>query len=84
MENPTFNIIITYSPLDISGMTTSYAGGITYSIPTYSTDYYTAFMPEVGISATGSSYTESLSNLLLIATASTTIATSTPLNQIHY
>ena len=41
-------------------------------MPAYSADMFVASMPEIRIAASGSSYATALSNLLLIATASTT------------
>jgi hypothetical protein len=41
-------------------------------MPAYSGDMFVASMPEIRIAASGSSYATALSNLLLIATASTT------------
>lgn len=73
MNNPKYDIYITYYRKHAVGQTHSIIGGITYSVPTYDNDYYLADMPTLSINATGSSYTEALDNLLLIATASTTI-----------
>jgi hypothetical protein len=42
-------------------------------MPSYDGEMYVASMPEIRIAASGSSYATALSNLLLIATASSTI-----------
>lgn len=72
MENPKYLVNIYYQPLKASGQQLTSISGVTYSMPTYSGDYFIATMPEVSIIATGSSYGDALSNLLLIATASST------------
>ena len=69
----TEQVSISYYPMHVSGQTLSNIGGITQSVPTYNDPYFVAYMPIAEISATGSSYTEALDNLLTIATASTTI-----------
>lgn len=75
MENPKYSVSINYVPSRPLGQTLSVSSGVTYSVPTYSADYFNAQMPELQIFATGSSYQEALTNLLLIATASTTTNT---------
>lgn len=76
MENPTYLVNIIYIPSHINGQNLVSLNGITQSIPTYSSSYFQASMPEIKISATGSSYTDALDNLLLIATDSTTLDNS--------
>jgi hypothetical protein len=72
MTNPQYLVTIQHVPLRATGRTQSYAAAYgTYSAYTYSGDYFVAVMPEVSLSATGSSYNEALTNLLLVATAST-------------
>jgi hypothetical protein len=67
---------ISYQPSHINGQQLAYIGttqsGSTQSIASYSSAYYIASMPELLIGATGSSYTEALDNLLVIASASQT------------
>lgn len=72
MDNPKYLINISVVPARPNGQQLVSISGVTYSMPTYSGEFFVASMPEVRISATGSSYTQSLANLLLIATASTT------------
>ena len=72
MEYPKYPVSISYVRPYPSGQTEVKVSGVTNSIPTYSGGYYLAQMPIVNITATGSTYETSLSNLLAIATASTT------------
>jgi hypothetical protein len=82
MTNPQYQVTITYEPLRPSGKTGVYAtaagiNGNVYSTLvsetiTYRGGFFVANMHELKISATGSSYANALSNLLVIATASTT------------
>jgi hypothetical protein len=71
MNNPKYNINITYQPSMISGQQLVNISGVTQSMPTYSSEYFMASMPEVRLYATGSSYQTALTNLLILATAST-------------
>ena len=71
MQNPKYLVTIAYEPSRPNGQQLMNAGGVTFSIPSYSSEYFVANMPELKISATGSSYTTALTNLLNIATAST-------------
>ncbi len=81
MENPKYLVNIIYIPTRVGGQQLIYQHGVTQSVPTYFSDYFVASMPEIKISATGSSYTEALDNLLNIATASSTTGNSLgPLN----
>jgi hypothetical protein len=72
MQNPKYLVNIYYQPLQMTGQEKVSISGTTYSLPTYSGNYFVASMPEVKIVATGSSYNTALTNLLNIATASTT------------
>lgn len=82
MTNPQYQVTISYVPQRASGKTGVYAtaagiNGNVYSTLvsetiTYSGGFFVANMHELKISATGSSYATALSNLLVIATASTT------------
>jgi hypothetical protein len=78
MDNPKYLINISFVPMAPNGQQLVGISGVTYSMPTYSGEYFIASMPEVRISATGSSYTTALANLLLIATASTTYGPGHP------
>lgn len=73
MVDPKYLINISYQPQRLSGQQLVQISGVTQSIPTYTSGYFVASMPEIKISATGSSYQTALSNLLIIATASTTL-----------
>jgi hypothetical protein len=64
-----YYVNISYVPKFMNGQTKVSIGGVTQSVPTYSSEYYIASMPEVKIHATGSSYTDALNNLLTIASS---------------
>lgn len=70
MTDPKYFVNIVYVPVNIAGQQLVSIGGITHSVPTYSSDYFVASMPELLLAATGSSYVDSLNNLLAMATAS--------------
>jgi hypothetical protein len=70
MTNPKYLVNISWSMPYISGMTAVSISGVTQSLPVYTSGYFVATMPEVRISATGSTYETALSNLLIIASAS--------------
>ena len=73
MTNPKYLVNIYYSNPVRTGSTGTYsASGLWETLPVYSDGYFVATMPEVKISATGSTYAGALTALLLIATASTT------------
>ena len=73
MTNPQYLVNIYYSNPYRSGSTGAMsASGIWETLPVYSGGWLVATMPEIRISATGSTYAAALSALLLIATASTT------------
>ena len=77
MDNPKYAINISYYPNSAIGQTLSNINGVTQSTWLYGGgDYFISSMPEAGISSTGSSYAGALTNLLAIATASTTPAPS--------
>jgi hypothetical protein len=78
MENPKYLVNIYYNPLEVSGQQKVLINGVTHSLPTYKGNFFVASMPEVKIFATGSTYQTALSNLLLIATASTTTGPGHP------
>lgn len=73
MDYPKYQVNISYYPSRVSGQQLVNIAGVTQSMPTYQGGYYVAAMPEIKISATGSNYTTALTNLLNIATASSTI-----------
>ena len=70
MQNPTYLVTIAHEPSRLGGQRLVNIGGATVSMPFYTSDYFVANMPELKISATGSSYQTALTNLLNIATAS--------------
>jgi hypothetical protein len=72
MTNPQYLVNISYQPPRMSGQQLIQISGVTQSVPTYTDGFFVASMPEVKIFATGSTYQTALSNLLIIATASTT------------
>lgn len=72
MNYPQYPVTINYVPRHISGQQNVSIAGVTQSMPTYTDGYYQAYMQYANISATGSTYTTALSNLLIVATASTT------------
>ena len=73
MTNPQYLVNIYYSNPYRSGSTgTMSASGLWETLPVYSGGWFVATMPEIRISATGSTYADALSALLTIATASTT------------
>ena len=84
MTDPKYFINISYVPSQVNGSQLQFLSGATVSLPTYSVDYFRASMPEVNITATGSSYTEALDNLLLIATSSTVDNGQNPLSNKRY
>ena len=84
MENPKYLVNISYEPSRPNGQQLMNAAGVTFSIPSHSSEYFVANMPELKISATGSSYGEALTNLLNIATASSFYDSGNgPLNSIR-
>jgi hypothetical protein len=72
MDNPRYLVNIVYVPARHTGQQKITVNGVTQSMPTYSTEMFVASMPEIRIAASGSTYQTALSNLLLIATSSTT------------
>jgi hypothetical protein len=70
MQNPKYLVTIAHEPSRPNGQQQVNIGGVTCSIPSYSSEYFVANMAELKISATGSSYQTALTNLLNIATAS--------------
>lgn len=73
MEYPKYSVGISYVRPYPNGQQLVNINSITQSIPSYEGGYYIANMQIVNISATGSTYESALSNLLLVATASSTI-----------
>jgi len=72
MDNPKYFVTISNVPSMVSGQQNVNISGVTQSVQTYSSEYFLASMPELRLTATGSSYSDALNNLLIIATASTT------------
>lgn len=70
MQNPTYLVTISHQPSRANGQQLVNIAGLTCSIPSYSSEYFLASMPELKIMATGSTYQTALTNLLNIATAS--------------
>jgi hypothetical protein len=70
MQNPKYLVTISYEPSRPGVQQLVNIGGVTCSMPTYTSEYFVASMPELKISATGSSYQTALTNVLNIATAS--------------
>jgi len=73
MDNPKYFVTISNVPSRTNGQQNVNIAGVTQSMNTYSGEYFVASMPELRITATGSSYTDALDNLLIIATASSTL-----------
>ena len=78
MTNPQYLVNISYVPMYRNGSVGTYATQsdgssllVSQSI-SYAGGYFQANMPEIRISATGSSYATALNNLMIIATASST------------
>lgn len=69
MVNPQYLINITYKQSHVNGQELVNIGGVTQSVPTHDGAYFVASMPEVKLYATGSSYEDSLDNLMLIVNA---------------
>lgn len=62
-----YNVNISFVPSSPNGRQEVLIAGVTQSLLTYSSEYYVASMPEVQISATGTSYADALTNLLAVA-----------------
>lgn len=75
MDYPKYQVTISYSPNRPVSQQAIFLNGATQSFPVYSGEWYIASMPELKISATGSDYSTALTNLLNIATASSTVDT---------
>jgi hypothetical protein len=69
MVNPKYLINISYAPSHVTGQQLVNIGGVTQSMPTYGPSYFIAGMPEVKLSATGSTYEDALDNLLIVVNA---------------
>lgn len=78
MDNPRYLVNIVYVPPRPTGQQLVSINGVTQSMPTYDGEMFVASMPEIRIAASGSTYQTALSNLLLIATASTTLGNGFP------
>ena len=78
MTNPQFLVNIAYVPKYRDGSIGVYAtqsdgsSSLVSQTISYSGGYFQATMPEIRITATGSSYATALNNLMIIATASST------------
>lgn len=82
MINPQYLVNISYKPSHFSGKQLEVIAGVTQSVNKYDSAYFIASMPEAKLSATGSTYKESLDNLLLIV-ASASYPGNTPLSNIR-
>jgi hypothetical protein len=71
MDNPKYLVNIVYVPSHVSGQSLVNISGVTQSMITYNSDYFQATMPELRISATGTSYNDALNNLLTVASSTT-------------
>jgi hypothetical protein len=71
MTNPTYLVNIFYQPARINGQQLVLIGRVTQSIPSYADSYFVASMPEVKVTATGSSYNDALNNLLSTVSSTT-------------
>jgi len=70
MTNPKYLVNISHVPSRANGQQLVNISGVTQSVPTYSSEYFIASMPEIRISATGTGYVDALNNLLVVASAS--------------
>ncbi len=75
-------INVSYVPPVVNGRQKVSISGVTQSVPTYSSEYWVASMPEVKLYATGSSRDAAFNNLLIIATGSNTNGTE-PLSETN-
>lgn len=82
MTNPTYTVNIFFEPSRPNGQSLINIGGVTQSQMTYSSSYFVATMPEIKVSATGSSYANALTNLLT-AVSSTNDPGNGPLSSIR-
>jgi|LauGreDrversion4_2_1035121.scaffolds.fasta_scaffold203753_2 hypothetical protein len=84
MINPRYQVTISYVPTYRTGRTGTYvtqsngSSLLVSTVDTYGGGHFQASMPEILIFATGSSYATALTNLLNIATASTTLDNGLP------
>jgi len=74
MTNPLYNVNIIYNP----PIRTGWVGSS--SIPSYTAGYFVASMPEIGMGASGSSYTASLTALLAVVGSASGGVYPTPLS----
>ncbi len=82
MASLKYLVNISYVDKHINGQQLVSISGVTQSLPTYSSEYYVASMPELSISATGSSYSDALTNLLVI-TSTTPDSSNGPLSGVR-
>ena len=74
MENPKYLVNISYINPYRTGSTGVSQSGVWQTYPVYSTGIYLATMPEVSISATGSTYADALTALLSVSTTTSDAA----------
>lgn len=70
MPNTRYNININYYPNYVTGWRDTSINGATYTVKSYNGNWYTANIPELGISVTASSPEAALMSALLTASAS--------------
>lgn len=66
-----YNIYISYIPPHLNGQQEVSINGTTQSIPTYSSEYWVASIPEIKMTATGSSPSDALDNVLGLSPSNT-------------
>ena len=62
-----YYVNISYVPAQVNGQELQSISGVTYSMPTYSSEYYVASMPEAKLYATASTRADALTALESIA-----------------
>ena len=71
MTNPKYLVNIYYvNPYRTGSIGATGSNGLWETLPVYSTGIFMATMPEINISATGSTYAGALTALLVVASAS--------------
>jgi len=84
MLDPKYLVTITYQPAYVIGHSLTFSSALgTYSMNVYSTQLYVATMPEALLTATGTSYTTALANLITAATVSTITKDDAPLTVVN-
>lgn len=68
-----YHIMVTYMPSQQNGKEDVSINGVTQSVNTYSDEYWVASMPEIKLTATGSSQTEAFTNLIDLGNSSSSV-----------